>query len=281
MKIKKYKKFILILFKLLSSTALIIYLIKLNKLKLEHFNQLAPGLISAMTLFFVVIHIISIIRWKMIISALDGQLKYIYLFTESWKAQFFDFIGGGFVAGDIFKIVKINNEMGKKHTGITIFKDRLISLSSLLFLLLTISIPVSLLNQFMIKSTVLLLLLVILKYLYKRLTIKDICFLHTISIIGHLVRLFAIMFILFYLDIFSFSLISPSLLGLIIEQIPISFMGIGLGHMSFELLLSSNASINGLLVYNYYLLGKIIFKMLGLLLLLLPSYPKWSSSNEC
>jgi hypothetical protein len=97
-----------------------------------------------------------------------------------------------------------------------------------------------------------------------------VCFLKIeflLSLLAHLCKIAFLMAILALSGIGNpelTSLIAPLTIGLGIEGLPISWQGLGLGHVAFAKLLAQS----GVEIYSLYFIGKVAFKLIGGLLLI-------------
>jgi len=126
------------LFKWAIAILLLVIVVRSGKLSPGHvlaFAQNPQKALSCFLLIFTVV-LLSFLRWKIILWALNMPLSYFVALKLGMVGQFFSTVIPGAVGGDLVKAVYIAKRFPRQKTKAvsTIFVDRIVGLAGLLFL---------------------------------------------------------------------------------------------------------------------------------------------------
>lgn len=213
-----------------------------------------------------IITVISAWKWQLIADNYGiPRLRLYWYFSEHWISQAVGLILFGFVGADVYRSVRMSKacKVNLKTAGKVVFEDRFWSVISLILFAITVRSW-----SYAGPSALILLLLPVALYKRNRFLIFN------LSLISQSLKIFAVIsiFSLLGVDVMeSIANIEYLALTALIEFAPISFDGFGIGH--FGLYLANEA--HGLQAYNLYFVGKLIFRVLGVLFL----FKSWSRKN--
>jgi len=251
---------------------LFIYVFKKNNIQSgDIFGEQAALLLVILITIQVIIFIFSSIRWVLIARSLNAQdltIKKGLIF--SWIGQGVSSFLPGIISSDITKMYYINELYPDfKDNAKAIIADRIIGLLCL-SLLSAVCLASYLMNwslwQYVIGS-----------FLIFGALISGASWIHISKRIPK--SAFLISYVTFSLKAFSFvviilflNLTNPvvsdfylAMLGQIFEIIPLTPANLGVGHLVYDVIYALKPLMAGAIIYNYYFLAKVIFKLSGIL----------------
>ena len=166
-------------------------------------------------------------------------------FIMSSVGQFYSLFGGGGITTDIYRTIQIKKQTSELKLVIkSIFFDRLFGLAGAGLLTLIIFTEIYFQLQYYLTFISIFIIFFLSRIIF-------------LSIFSHIIKIALV----YYLAISYFNIPIVNLyhlsLSLVMESMPISWQGLGFGHIVFE----NNIENYGYKIYSYYLIGKIIFKL--------------------
>ena len=287
------KKIIFHFFKIFFSFIIVFYLFYINKISLQFFYDFLnfKQLFLSIT-FFILFYLTSVFRWFYIIKNIDEKIKFIECFKYDSSSIIYNFlIPIGEISGEIYRGYLLNKEkkINMKSTITSIVIDRGAGALSLIFISI-LFLPYLLYIKYDTKLFFFVYFLIITFFLmikkfskilinnYPKLINYDLklfqktilpCLL--ISIVSF--SLYFISMIFLYENLFlDYDILYRSILifplGLLINAIPISPGGIGIGSLGFIFLSNFFFMENYVFLENSILVMQINFLLLGLLFFL-------------
>ena len=208
--------------------------------------------LGIIAIFFVTL--LSTFRWKYL---LEEQYCKAFSFKKllklHWASQFYGLFFIGTIGGDISRTYLLTQEE-KNHNFLDLSKmtfiDRMYSLLGIAI------IPI--LFYFLLMDF--LFFFAIVAFLFFSPSIRKVPFF--ISIFAHLIKI-VLLLVGGWLFTKSYSIHSTFYfsLSILIESIPISWQGLGLGHLAFHEV--NPVHKYSIIIYSHYFISKILFKLLG------------------
>lgn len=227
-----------------------------DKLSLSFVNELSrkPEFWIACIFGNMLISAVTVLRWNLVIRRqVKRFLPYFKLFQYNWASVYVGLAFLGTIGTDSCRISALHNNqrISIRKAAKSIFWDRIFSLVGLISLAVTFALQVYLgwgnQTYFLIGLCLLSLIVpeIFLTILSNVLKASLVCYLYYLSI-GELDS--------------PFSLVQSTTFGLAVEAIPISWQGLGTGHIGFEYFIGES----GADLFSSYLLGRTVYKMIGI-----------------
>ena len=285
------KKKILYFFKIFFGTVVIFYLYYTNKISLQFFSDFfnLKQLFFSIT-FFILFYLLSVFRWFYILKNIDKNIKFVECFKYDSSSIIFNFILPiGEISGEIYRGYLLNKEkkINMKKTIASIIIDRGSGALSLIFISI-LFLPFLLYFKYNTYFFFLFYLLVIfflfklkkfsniLLKLFSKFISYDLILLQKTILPCIIISIFSfslyfISMIFLYENITSnFEILLKSILifpfGLLINALPISPGGIGIGSLGFIFLSNFFYKENYIFLENGILAMQILFLLIFLIL---------------
>lgn len=247
----KLAKFIPPSLKLLFGLSLFAYFISAGKIDYEVTLSLlsSPLILAIMWGGNFLITIFASLRWSYFIRKdLKQKIPFVRVLSYQWISLFFGLAFFGMVGTDIARLKFLWGQQEDNHKNIpmVILKDRGVSFIALIILtgFLVAFSPSLFSTLFVVTCCCVLGLIFYRPFVY--------------ALLGHSLKIILIVFLM--RAVVAAELVGELSLALLLESLPISWQGLGVGHWAMDM-----ATVkNGANLYSAYFLGKLTFKFLGL-----------------
>lgn len=226
-----------------------------DKVSLSSINKISSQPSFWLIVFFgnILVSTLTVTRWNFAIRRHTKRLvPFFRLFSYNWSSLYVGLAFLGTLGTDSWRIASLHNNerLTIRNATKSIVWDRGFSLCGLI-LLVTLFFVSQQLNWTDLRIP--LIILCALTLLVPEVFLTIISFMIKASIVAYI----------YFLSIGSIEnpidLIQQIMFALAVEAIPISWQGIGTGHIAFEFFVGEE----GANIFSSYLLGRVVFKMIG------------------
>jgi len=269
---KKIISYLIYTVKIIIGFGFLIYVLKKNNIQIKDlFGEQVVILLAVLIVFQAIIFILSGIRWVLIVRSMTTQdLTIRKGLMISWIGLFFSSFLPGIVSSDITRFYYINKiSPGFKDNVKTIITDRIIGLISLILLSAACLVSYirnwSLFEYGIVSLLIFSIFIIVLSRILEVKRVPKSAFL--ISYVTFSLKAFSFIVIILFLGLekAGFSDFYLAMFGQIFEIIPLTPVNVGVGHFVYDLIYNLKPQMVGAVIYNYYFLSKVIFKLSGIL----------------